>query len=314
MRVLLTGATGFIGSQVARALVQQGEDVFALVRPGSDAWRIDDIAVSLNVVTGDLADGDAIDAVIQTARPDMCIHLAWGLEPGKYLDSLENLDLLASSLQLVSKLEAARCRRFVGVGTCFEYESSPGLLSESSETRPNTMYAASKLGLAMALEQVGRLGGMSTAWARLFYLYGPREDPRRLVPSVVSSLTKGEEARVTEGRQIRDFMHVADAAAAICAVADSDLSGAVNIGSSEPIAVRDIVARIGAITGRPELIRFGALPHNPSDPTFICADNRLLVEQTTWSPRFGLDQGLQHTVAWWNARVRSPADATPLRP
>lgn len=312
MKVLLTGATGFVGSHVARTLVQRGTEVFALVRPGSDTWRIDDIADGFNLVSGDLADGNAVDQLLRTARPDLCIHCAWGLEPTKYLNSFDNLDLLASSLQFVSKLESAGCQRFVGVGTCFEYDTSLEFLSEESATRPNTLYAGSKLALAITLDQVGRLGNMSTAWARLFYLYGPREDPRRLVASVIASLLKGEEGQVTEGKQIRDFMHVADVAAAICAVANADLVGPVNIGSGEPIAVRDIVARIGAITGRTELIRFGALPHNSSDPMFICANNRLLIEETSWSPRFDLDQGLRHTVAWWNDHVGSPAGTTPL--
>ena len=125
------------------------------------------------------------------------------------------------------------------------------------------------------------------------------EDKQRLVPSIICSLLRNQMARVTKGEQIRDFLHVEDVAAAIWAVARSDLSGPVNIGSGKPVALRDIVTKIGAILDRPDLIVLGTLPYDASDPMFICANNRRLTEHTTWVPRYDLDQGLRHTVEWW---------------
>jgi len=146
---------------------------------------------------------------------------------------------------------------------------------------------------------------MSVAWLRFFYQYGPFEHEGRLVPSVTRSLLRNQVAEATLGEQVRDFLHVEDVASAAWAVARSGLSGPVNIGSGEPVTVREIVTTIGAVLNRPELIALGALPDRASDPPFVCADNRRLVENTGWTPRYGLEEGLGHTVAWWQAHLRS---------
>ena len=303
MKVFITGATGFIGSHVTRLLLSEGCEVHALVRESSDLWRINDVVPSLRLVRCDLLAFDALNAHLERIQPDLCIHLAWYAVPGKYLTSLENLSLLNASLHLASRLASLGCQRFVGIGTCFEYDTRLGYLSETSPTRPRNLYAASKLALQVVLEQLANTTGMEVAWLRLFYQYGPFENERRLVPSIICSLLRHQVAKVTQGEQIRDFLHVEDVAAAIWAVAQSDLSGAVNIGSGKPVAVRDIVTRIGAILNRPELIAPGALPYNPSDPLFICANNRRLTESTTWVPRHDLEQGLQHTIVWWQRHL-----------
>ncbi len=304
MRVFLTGATGFIGSHVARLLVSEGYQVHALVRESSDLCRIEDIVPLVHLERGDLLSFGELNAHLEQIRPDLCIHLAWYAVPGKYLTARENLSLLSASLHLASRLADLGCKRFVGIGTCFEYDTTFGYLSESSPTRPRSLYAASKLALQIVLEQFANVTGMDVAWVRLFYQYGPFEAERRLVPSVICSLWRNQVARTTKGEQIRDFLHVEDVAAAIWAVARSDLSGPVNIGSGQPVAVRDIVTKIGNILNRPELIALGALPYSASDPMFICANNRRLTENTTWVPQYDLEQGLRHTIAWWQAHLR----------
>jgi nucleoside-diphosphate-sugar epimerase len=156
------------------------------------------------------------------------------------------------------------------------------------------------------------LRGTSTAfaWARLFYLYGPTENARRLVPHVIVRLLKGERAAVTSGRQIRDFLHVRDTARALTAVTRSTLRGAVNVGSAEPIRVLDVVETIGRITGRADLIDVGARQDNLVDPPFVSADNRRLLHETDWRPAHGLTSGLADTIAWW----RSALSACPVEP
>ena len=299
MKVLLTGATGFIGSHVARELLRAGCDLHAVVRESSDLWRIRDIASNLQLVKCDLLDEGELARHLERIRPEMCIHLAWYGEPGKYLTSTVNLEMLQASIRLALNLSRLGCRRFVGAGTCFEYELTGDYLSETSRTNPSTMYAASKLALALVLEQLANTSDMDVAWTRIFYQYGPAEDDRRLVPSVVLPLLSGREALTTKGEQIRDYLHVEDVASAIWAVAASDLSGPVNVGSGRPMAVRKIVTTLGEIAGRPELVRLGALPYRDSDPMFVCANNLLLTETTGWVPRYSLEEGLKDTVAWW---------------
>lgn len=306
MKVLLTGAAGFIGSHVARLLVARGCDVHALVRPGGGASRIDDVAPSLRLLGCDLSDDAAIASHVAAVRPDACVHLAWGVGRAGQLDGAENVRSLDASLRLALTLAEAGCGRLVAAGTCFEYDTSDAgagrPLPETGPARPRTLYGASKLALWQVLERLSAAGAFEVSWLRFFFLYGPGEDAQRLVPSVILPLLEGREAKVTAGEQIRDYLHVEDAAAAVWAVLERGLAGVTNVGSGRPVAVREVVERIGELTGRPGLIRFGALPYREGDPAHVSADVRRLTTETDWSPRFDLEGGLRQTVSWWRDR------------
>lgn len=297
MNVLLTGATGFIGSHVARALLESGNEVRAVVRSGSDRRRIEDIQSSLSFAEADLFDEEADLATIAKGT-DACIHAAWYAEPGKYYHSKKNIDCVTGSLRLLEALAGAGCRRAVFIGTCFEYDFESGYLPEDARLDPDTLYAASKSSTAFLGAQLAKQLDVPFTWARLFYQYGPHEDERRLIPYVIRTLLDGNPAEVTTGRQVRDFMHVADVAAALVHVMESDLDGVVNIGSGEPVTVREIVSTIAGILEKEDLVRFGARPDNPTDPPFICANNERL-RSTGWTPSYRLRDGLEETIAWW---------------
>jgi nucleoside-diphosphate-sugar epimerase len=295
VKILLTGATGFIGSHVARQLVREGHEVHALVQPEIDRWRITDIAFSLRFIQADLLDSSAI---FHPPSVDLCIHLAWYVEPGKYLQSPLNKDWVEASLRLARALKDAGCRRFVAAGTCFEYATSDPPQRESTPTEPTTPYVQSKLELFHALPTVG----IDFAWVRFFYQYGPCEDPRRLVPVVINLLRRGQEAKLVPGDRLRDYLHIEDVASAVCAVAQSKLTGAVNIGSGTRLTVRDIALKIGELFDRVDLIKLGALPYAANEPMHLLADNTKLREGTGWKPRYDLESGLRQTIDWWKTR------------
>jgi nucleoside-diphosphate-sugar epimerase len=272
-----------------------------LLRKESDLRRVADILPQVSVVRQSLrADGGSLDSIVR-AQPEVCVHAAWYAIPGKYLTSLENISWVQATLRLFEALAEARCRKFVGLGTCFEYDTDIGVLSENSPTRPRSLYAASKLALWLVLEQWSRVSGMKVAWARLFYQFGPFEDPRRLVPSVVLSLLQNRAVDITPGEQIRDFLHVDDVAAALAAIATSEITGPINVGSGAPVSVWDVVDRIGRLMNRSHLLHRGALPYATDDPKFVCADNRRLRESLGWRPVWTLDDGLKQTINWWTA-------------
>jgi nucleoside-diphosphate-sugar epimerase len=315
MRILLTGATGFIGSQVARVLAEGGDEVHALVRPESKLLaRLDDIREKVRIVSGDLSRVDDLSDKLARVEADACIHMAWYVAPGEYLTSPRNTEFLASSIRLATIMADSGCKRFVGAGTNFEYANDAGWLSEESPTRPNSLYAASKLALFHVLEQMAILRDIRFAWARIFYQYGPEESEKRLVPAVILPLLRGQEARVTAGEQVRDFLHVSDVARAIVAIAKSDLRGAVNVASGKPITVRDMcltieeIVREGAGGGdagggeKRGRLALGAIPYRQGDPMFVCANVGKL-RSVGFTPRFDLRAGLVDTVAWWRSRL-----------
>ena len=239
--------------------------------------------------------------VSEAVRPELCIHLAWYVEPGKYLEAPENRDFLHASIVFARTLARLSCRRFVATGTCFEYDTDRGVLSESSPTRPRTLYASCKPQLFQQLEQVGQETGMEIGWLRFFYQYGPFEDPRRLVPYVIGGVLRGEPVKLTPVEQVRDYLHVEDVAGAVCAVVRSNLTGPVNIGSGQPMTVREIALKIGKQLRREDLIMLGTQPYTPDEPMCLVADNRRLCDGTSWNPRFNLDEGLRQTIEWWKS-------------
>lgn len=295
MKILITGAAGFIGSHIARQLVREGHEVHAVVRPETNLWRLEDIRDSIHFIHGDLLDSSFIP---HPSPFDLCVHLAWYVEPGKYLHSPLNKDWVEASLRLAQQLKETGCRRFVAAGTCFEYATSDPPQHESTPTAPSTLYVQSKLELFNALPSVG----IDFAWVRFFYQYGPYEDPRRLMPVVINLLRRGEEAKLVPGDRIRDYLHIEDVASAVCAIAQSNLTGAVNIGSGEPVTVRDIAMRLGRLLDHIDLIKLGALPYSPTEPMHLLADNTKLREGTGWKPRYNLEDGLCQTVDWWKSR------------
>ena len=299
MKVLITGASGFVGSHVARLLVAEGCEVYALVRESSNRWRIRDILPSMYLRQSDLVAFENVNTYLQEIKPELCIHLAWYAVPGKYLNSQENLDSIQASINLLSQLAELGCKRFVGIGTCFEYDLSLGYLSESSLTKPITLYAATKVALSTILQQFAQITEMEVAWIRLFYQYGPMEDERRLIPGIISSLLRDEVVKTTKGEQIRDFLHIEDVASAIWAVAKSNVSGVVNVGSGQPVTVGQIALELGNLLGKPDLIHLGALPYRPNDPMFICANNELLRKKTDWTQKYNLTTGLKNTIEWY---------------
>ena len=305
MRILVTGASGFVGSHVVRKLVADGHEVTALARPASSFWRLEDLDGSFRVVRWDTSQADGVLSSLGDWKPEACVHLAWYAVPGEYLHSTENTASLVLSLRLLEELAAAGCGRVVMTGTCFEYDTDAGYLREDGPKRPATIYAAAKL----AAGQVGTLMaaklGIGFAWARLFYLYGPFEDERRLVPAVIRALLAGREFPATSGTQVRDYLHVEDVAAALSALAVQPVTGTYNVCSGDPITIAEVISQLARIAQRPDLIRLGSLPQRAWEPRFICGDNSRLREATGWTPRYTLPAGLASAVAWWKEKAPS---------
>jgi len=168
---------------------------------------------------------------------------------------------------------------------------------------PRGAYGVAKDSLRRELERWSVETGASACWARLFFLFGEAEDPRRLVPSVARSLLSGRPAETSAGGQVRDFLLSSQAADALAALLDAEVTGPVNVGSGIGVSVRDLVELIGEAAGRPELLRPGALPERPDEPPRIVADTTRLGREVGWRPAGEMPAWVGETVAWWRDRL-----------
>ncbi len=305
MRVFITGGSGFIGSQLTQVLVREGAEVYALLRPNSDPWRIQALVPDLQIVEGDLLHPEqGWLEQMGSIQPEICLHFAWYAEPGIFLTSPLNLQYLSASLLLAEGLAKAGCHKLVIAGSFSEYDQELGYLAENSALKPNTPYGAAKVALYQALSLWAPAQGVEIVWPRIFSVYGPGEHEKRFVPAVILAALKGEPTRLSPGEQLRDYLHAADVAAAIWAAVKSGMKGAVNIGSGKPVAIGELAVKIGELVGRPDLIRLGDLPYRAGDPMFVCANTRML-SSTGWRPQYDLEAGLNETIEWWRKRLES---------
>lgn len=252
-RVLLTGATGFVGRAVAASL--RGVELHAV--SSRDA---------------DLLDEGAARALLREVKPTIVLHCAWYVAHGRFWTAPENEAWLDASTAFARAFAEQGGRRFVGIGTCAEYadrdadDDAPW--RETRAIAPATPYGQAKAALALRLAALP----IATAWARLFHMFGEGENPARLVPSVALALLRGEEARCASGRPVRDFASTRFIGQALAALALSGVTGPVNIGSGEGRAIADVARFLGQVCGRPELVRLGALPDRPNEVPHMVAD------------------------------------------
>ena len=267
--ILLTGATGFVGRQVLRVLEERNCRVRLVVREGKPD-RLPQAAVTEEVISSpDIFDESESWWADACRGVDTVVHVAWYAEPGQYLHSPKNRACLDGTLRLSRGAIAAKVRRFVGIGTCFEYDLSAGHLSITTPLRPTTPYAVAKVAAFVALSRELPLAGIEFAWCRLFYLYGEGEDARRLVPVLHTKLKAGEPVDLTSGDQIRDYLDVREAGRIITEAALGTVQGPANICSGIPITIRQLAEQIADQYGRRDLLRFGTRPDNPVDPPCV---------------------------------------------
>jgi nucleoside-diphosphate-sugar epimerase len=319
-RVLVTGAGGFIGRHSVEPLRRLGYEVYAAVSPrtgaaeglgrtAADMLQGAGMLQGAEVLRADLTDGRSIDALIREVRPSHLLHFAWIATPGLYWQSPDNYRWLAASRHLLEAFQAAGGTRAVMAGSCAEYDWSKVTLCHertsplamepgAGEAARVTPYAACKIALERVLEGYGR-GGLSTAWGRIFFQYGPGEHRARLVASVVVNLLAGREAPCTHGRQVRSFLHVEDVGAAFAALLSSGVEGPVNIGSGESCSIGHLLERLATYIGRPDLLKLGAREPPPGEPPVLVPDVVRLSKEVGFRPKWGLEEGLRDTVRWW---------------
>lgn len=297
--VMITGASGFVGSAIVRALRAGARPLVALGKRPPDASP----AEKWEQV--DLLDTASVEAALARHRPATLIHAAWARSrPGGLWDAPDNDRWRDASMALFERFWQAGGRHVVGCGSCAEYAPSDTPCREdATRIAPQSRYGRAKAELYdLAAARADRLGG-TLAWARIFYLFGPHEAAARLVPSVIDSLLRGEAARTGSGLVSRDFALVDDVGQGIAALAESGASGAYNVATGHAVLLRDLVARIGEIMERPGLVRIGALPDRTGEAPLIAADVGKIARATGWQARTPLDEALRQTIAWRRGHV-----------
>ena len=294
-RVFVTGASGCIGQHVLPRLLERGWEVHAV------SSRPVQSTTSVTWHQADLIAADSAARLLPSVRPTHLLHLAWYTAPGRWAFAAENFLWVDASLRLLRAFADAGGERVVTAGSCQEYDWSYGHCSEDRTPCVNqTTYGVCKHALQLLTSEFAARTGLSSAWGRVFFLYGPHEHPDRLVSSVIRSLLRDQPARCSHGNQVRDYLYVQDVADAFVELLESDVAGPINIASGNEIRLRDLVERAADLLGRRGLLQLGAIPAAPTDAPLVVADvTRVTRELPGWRPRVGIDDGLSASIRWW---------------
>lgn len=276
--VLVTGASGFLGRQTLTPLAARGFRVHATARSPIEAE-----AVTWHAC--DLFDDDARRALLARVRPTHLLHCAWFVEHGRFWTAPENADWVALTLRFAREAATAGVARFVGVGTCVEYDwrdDPAGPRSETDACVPATPYGFAKNATRELLALMLGAAGVSFAWARMFHLYGLGEPPQKFHSALVRALDRGETFAIRHGQLVRDLVPIELAGDALATVAAADaLTGAVNIGTGRGISLADHARGIADPLGLGHLLDLRSEPA-PSEPLRMIADIRRLREEAGW--------------------------------
>jgi len=299
-RLLVTGATGYIGRMVMGLLAAHPHpyEVHGVSRHAHPQ----PVCAAMHQV--DLLDEAGVTALIKRLHPTHLLHLAWDLS-GTFYTSPENRTWLSASKHLLRAFQTHGGTRALLAGTCAEYDLRFGYcVEDQTPCAPATLYGQSKHALHQYAQELARGSPLNVTWLRLFSSFGPGEARGRLVPSVLRALHTDTPLEVSDGQQVRDYLHVYDVATACLAVLDSAVSGPINIASGAPVQVADLLHQLTAHLDGRGLIRWGARPRGAGDPPFIAGSNKRLLDETDWRPLFSMPAGLRHTVAWYRRVIK----------
>ena len=297
-RVILTGASGFIGRHAVSELLKNNYEVHALYHERKPVEEKNVICHQVN-----LFDYSQQELFMSKFKPTHLLHFAWYAVHGKYWNSLENFRWVQASLELLKLFHQYGGKRAVLAGTCAEYDWRYGYCSEQiTPLVPLTLYGTCKNALQHLLKEFSQVTGLSSAWGRIFFLYGPYENPNRLVSSVILNLFQNKTAPCSHGNQIRDFLYVEDVASAFVSLLTSNVNGPVNIASGRPVTLREVALAAAECFGARERVQFGALPAPEHEPPLIVGDSRRLADEVGWRPVHDLATGIAQTVRYWHER------------
>jgi len=305
LRFLVTGAAGFVGARLCQALSGAGDDVHAVVSSGGDRWRLNDVRVTRHTV--DLREAAAVSDLVTTVRPAVIYSLAsYGAYPAQ-ADATRILDTNVMGLaNLLQACEAIDYQLLVHTGSSSEYGRKKAPMRESDELEPESVYGVSKVAQSLLCRQWSQQRQRPIVALRLFSVYGPLEEPTRLVPRLMTAVLDGSPLAMVSPRTSRDFIYVDDVVGALMQVERlASLPGAIlNLGTGVQTTLSDLVSTLESIAGRPIETEWNTMPARLWDTDTWVADTTRLQETLGWTPGVSVREGLTRSLEWFRENRR----------
>ena len=284
-RVILTGGTGLIGKEALAYLINKGFEIYSITTKETESSEI-------NWVKCDLFDTQALGKIFEEIKPQYLLNFAW-ITGGDYLTNEKNLLYKDTGIKMLEYFKQNGGKRAVYAGTCFEYDITGEILTETSRLNPKTLYAKCKKELFEEGMKYSQNNSISFGWGRIFYVFGQGEKPSRLTAKILNSLSNKEHMEIGAPFNNLDYMYTKDIARAFVELLDSDYSGAVNICTGKGILLKDYALLMQKVFGEKDIITFNP---NPAPATVCIGNNALLKKLTGFAPRYTIEEGIKEVV------------------
>lgn len=308
-RVLVTGASGFIGSHLTRRLVAEGAEVHALTSTVSSVYptRLLDLRDSISLHEASLTDRGALDQVAALVRPEHVLHLGAYTHVGKSWQRVDECIQanVQGTVNLLMALERHGYERFVNTGTSEIYGDVDVPFREDGPVHPISPYSVSKQSAEQYCRLFAEARGLPIVRVRPFNAYGPAQSPDRVIPEIIARGLQGRPLKMTAGRQTREFNYVDDLVDGfVLLLTTPGIEGQLfNLGCGEEISMRDLATKVLAQLGDPVEAEFGALPERPTEILRMYSDSTRARSVLGWRPQTSLDDGLSRTISWFRGEL-----------
>lgn len=308
-RVLVTGASGFIGSHLTRRLVSEGAEVHALTSSVSSVYppRLLEVRDQITLHEGNLIDRSAMDAIVEVVRPEIVWHLGAYTHVGKSWHRVDECIQanIQGTVNLLQALDGTGYRRFVYTGTSEIYGDIDVPFREDVRVNPISPYSVSKYAGERYCRMFHQGHGWPIVMLRPFNAYGPYQSPDRVIPEIIVRAVRQQPLRMTQGRQTREFNYVEDLAEGFvrAGVVEGIEGEVINIGNGEEVSMCDLATTILDLMGNPIEAQFGALPDRPTEIWRMYSDNTKARTLLGWKPAHSLEEGLAKTIAWYRGEL-----------
>ncbi|MFC4656935.1 NAD-dependent epimerase/dehydratase family protein [Rheinheimera marina] len=291
MKLMLTGATGFVGSQLLPLLAEQGISVVVVGRTKPAGFA------SSQFIQADLLAEQSLTEQFQAAGCSHLLHLAWQVEHGKFWSSLDNVAWIYASVRLVDAFARAGGRHVVVAGSCAEYSKSAGPCDEYlTATRADTLYGTAKDATHQLLRHYCAQHQLSLGWARLFLPYGATEDRRKIISALLDALGNKAPLFKVQLHHIRDFIHVSDVARALLTLVKKQAEGSFNVCFGQAISIQQLIELAGRLLQIDTTAFIRASSEQPAQESYLIGNNQRLAA-LGWSPQITLEQGIKKMIS-----------------
>jgi UDP-glucose 4-epimerase len=295
MKILITGASGFVGSWICRKLASH-HDVTALLRNESSTFKLKNI-LNLNI-----AQNSELEWItyIRRSQPDVIILADWWGVENQYRNDERQFQNVERFKKLVDAALSTGVNHIIGIGSQAELGPVQNRVYEDQPDNPTTSYGKAKVEARKYLLSINS-EDVKTAWFRIFSTYGPLDSGNWLIPNTVKSLSNQKSMDLTEGVQKWSYLYITDLAEALLVCIKNGLSGIINCGNPEPVLIKEVVLKIASLMGREDLLNFGAIPYR-NDQVMLMSPVCETLSSVGWHPRVDINEGLYQVVEWLSGR------------